>query len=57
VQQALQAGLAKALALQKVGLIFSAVLVCQQQALRTSENAPSSALQAMAPALHGLVLA
>jgi hypothetical protein len=57
VQQALQAGLAKARALQEAGLIFSAVLVCQQQALRTSENAPSSASQAMAPALHGLVLA
>ena len=57
VQQALQAGLAKARALQSAGLIFSAVLVCQQQALRTSENAPLSASQAMAPALHGLVLA
>jgi hypothetical protein len=53
----LQAGLAKARALQEAGLIFSAVLVCQQQALRTSENAPSSAQQAVAPALHGLVLA
>jgi ApbE superfamily uncharacterized protein (UPF0280 family) len=57
VQKALQAGLAKARALQEAGLIFSAVLVCQQQALRTSENAPSSASQAVAPALHGLVLA
>jgi ApbE superfamily uncharacterized protein (UPF0280 family) len=57
VLQALQAGLAKARALQEAGLIFSAVLVCQQQALRTSENAPSSAQQAVAPALHGLVLA
>ena len=57
VRQALQAGLAKARALQQAGLIFSAVLVCQQQALRTSENAPSSAQQAVAPALHGLVLA
>ena len=57
VQQALQAGLAKARTLQQAGLIFSAVLVCQQQALQTSENAPLSAPQAMAQALHGLVLA
>ena len=57
VRQALQAGLAKARALQQAGLIFSAVLVCQQQALQTSENAPSAASQAMQPALHGLVLA
>ena len=57
VQQALQAGLAKAQALQQAGLIFSAVLFCQQQALRTSENAPLSASQAMVPVLHGLVLA
>lgn len=57
VRQALQAGLAKARALKEAGLIFSAVLVCQQQALRTGENAPSELPQAIAPALHGLVLA
>ena len=57
VQQALQAGLAKARALKQAGLIFSAVLVCQQQALRTSENAASETLPALQPAHHGLVLA
>ena len=57
VQQALQAGLAKARALQGAGLIFSAVLVCQQQALRTSENAPTQTFKAAKPERHGLVLA
>jgi len=57
VQQALQAGLAKAQALQSAGLIFSAVLVCQQQALRTSENAPTQTVKAAPPERHGLVLA
>ncbi len=57
VLQALQAGLASARALQGAGLIFSAVLVCQQQALQTSENAPTVALWATKPEHHGLVLA
>ena len=55
VLQALQAGLATARALQSEGLIYSALLVCQQQALQTSENAPSEALQASLLAHHGLV--
>ena len=55
VLQALQAGLATALALQSEGLIYSALLVCQQQALQTSENAPSEALQASLLEHHGLV--
>ena len=57
VLQALQAGLATARSLQKKGLIFSALLVCQQQALQTSENAPSDALQAINTEHHGLALA
>ena len=57
VRQALQAGLATARALQNAGLIFSAVLVCQQQALQTSENAPLEAPQDRRPEHHGLVLA
>ena len=57
VRQALQNGLAIARALQNAGLIFSAVLVCQQQALQTSENAPLEAPQAIKPEHHGLVLA
>ena len=57
VRQALQNGLAIARALQNAGLIFSAVLVCQQQALQTSENAPVEAPQAIKPEHHGLVLA
>ena len=57
VRQALQNGLATARALQNVGLIFSAVLVCQQQALQTSENAPLEAPQDRRPEHHGLVLA
>ena len=44
-------------ALQNAGLIFSAVLVCQQQALQTSENAPLEAPQDRRPEHHGLVLA
>ena len=55
VLQALQAGLATARALQSEGLIDSALLVCQQQALQTSENAPSEALQAIRLEHHGLV--
>ena len=55
VLQALQAGLATALALQSEGLIYSALLVSQQQALQTSENAPSEALQASLLEHHGLV--
>ena len=55
VLQALQAGLATARALQSEGLIYSALLVCQQQALQTSENAPSVALQASLLEHHGLV--
>jgi ApbE superfamily uncharacterized protein (UPF0280 family) len=55
VLQALQAGLATARALQSEGLIDSALLVCQQQALQTSENAPSEALQATQLEQHGLV--
>ena len=55
VLQALQAGLATARALQREGLIDSALLVCQQQALQTSENAPSEALQANQLEHHGLV--
>jgi ApbE superfamily uncharacterized protein (UPF0280 family) len=57
VLQALQAGLATARSLQNKGLIYSALLVCQQQALQTSENAPSDALQAINTEHHGLVLA
>jgi ApbE superfamily uncharacterized protein (UPF0280 family) len=57
VRQALQAGLAAARVLQNAGIIFSAVLVCQQQALQTSENAPSEAQQAIKHEHHGLVLA
>lgn len=57
VLQALQAGLTTARSLQNKGLIFSALLVCQQQALQTSENAPSDALQAINTEHHGLVLA
>ena len=57
VLQALQAGLATALALQSEGLIDSALLVCQQQALQTSENAPLEAPQDRRPEHHGLVLA
>ena len=57
VLQALQAGLATARSLQNKGLIYSALLVCQQQALQTSENAPSDALQAINTEPHGLVLA
>jgi ApbE superfamily uncharacterized protein (UPF0280 family) len=57
VLQALQAGLATARSLQNKGLIYSALLVCQQQALQTSENAPSEAPQAIKPEHHGLVLA
>ena len=57
VLQALQAGLATARSLQNKGLIYSALLVCQQQALQTSENAPSEALQAINTEHHGLVLA
>jgi hypothetical protein len=55
VLQALQAGLATARSLQNKGLIHSALLVCQQQALQTSENAPSEALQAFKLEHHGLV--
>ena len=55
VLQALQAGLATARSLQNKGLIYSALLVCQQQALQTSENAPSEALQAFKLEHHGLV--
>ena len=55
VLQALQAGLATARALQNEGLIDSALLVCQQQALQTSENAPSETLQAIQLEHHGLV--
>ena len=55
VLQALQAGLATARALQSEGLIDSALLVCQQQALQTSENAPSETLQAIQLDHHGLV--
>ena len=55
VLQALQAGLATARALQSEGLIDSALLVCQQQALQTSENAPSETLQATQLEQHGLV--
>ena len=55
VLQALQAGLATARALQSEGLIDSALLVCQQQALQTSENAPSETLQAIQLEHHGLV--
>jgi len=55
VLQALQAGLATAQSLQNMGLIDSALLVCQQQALQTSENAPSEALQAFKLEHHGLV--
>ena len=55
VLQALQAGLATARSLQNKGLIDSALLVCQQQALQTSENAPSEALQAIQLEHHGLV--
>lgn len=55
VLQALQAGLAAARSLQNKGLIDSALLVCQQQALQTSENAPSEALQAIQLEHHGLV--
>jgi len=55
VLQALQAGLATARALQSEGLIDSALLVCQQQALQTSENAPSETLQAIQLEQHGLV--
>ena len=55
VLQALQAGLATARALQSDGLIDSALLVCQQQALQTSENAPSETLQAIQLEHHGLV--
>ena len=55
VLQALQAGLATARSLQNKGLIDSALLVCQQQALQTSENAPSDALQAILLEHHGLV--
>jgi ApbE superfamily uncharacterized protein (UPF0280 family) len=55
VLQALQAGLATARSLQNKGLIYSALLVCQQQALQTSENAPSETLQAIQLEHHGLV--
>ena len=55
VLQALQAGMATARSLQNKGLIYSALLVCQQQALQTSENAPSEALQAIQLEHHGLV--
>ncbi len=55
VLQALQAGLATARSLQNKGLIDSALLVCQQQALQTSENAPSETLQAIQLEHHGLV--
>ena len=55
VLQALQAGLATARSLQNKGLIDSALLVCQQQALQTSENAPSETLQAIRLEHHGLV--
>ena len=55
VLQALQAGLAAARSLQNKGLIDSALLVCQQQALQTSENAPSETLQAIQLEHHGLV--
>jgi len=55
VLQALQAGLATARSLQNKGLIYFALLVCQQQALQTSENAPSEALQAFKLEHHGLV--
>ena len=55
VLQALQAGLATARSLQNKGLIYSALLVCQQQALQTSENAPSETLQATQLEHHGLV--
>ena len=55
VLQALQAGLATARSLQNKGLIYSALLVCQQQALQTSENAPLEALQASLLEHHGLV--
>lgn len=55
VLQALQAGLATARSLQNKGLIDSALLVCQQQALQTSENASSEALQAIQLEHHGLV--
>ena len=55
VLQALQAGLATARALQSEGLIDSALLVCQQQALQTSENAPSETLQVTQLEHHGLV--
>jgi hypothetical protein len=41
--------------LQSEGLIDSALLVCQQQALQTSENAPSETLQAIQLEHHGLV--
>ena len=57
VLQALQAGLAAARSLQNKGLIDSALLVCQQQALQTSENAPLEAPQDRRPEHHGLVLA
>lgn len=55
VLQALQAGMATARSLQNKGLIDSALLVCQQQALQTSENASSEALQAIQLEHHGLV--
>lgn len=55
VLQALLAGLAAARSLQNKGLIDSALLVCQQQALQTSENASSEALQAIQLEHHGLV--
>lgn len=55
VLQALQVGLATARALQSEGLIYSALLVCQQQALQTSENAPSEVQQAIQLEYHDLV--
>jgi uncharacterized protein len=55
VLQALQVGLATARALQSEGLIYSALLVCQQQALQTSENAPSEVQQAIQLEHHDLV--
>jgi ApbE superfamily uncharacterized protein (UPF0280 family) len=57
VQQALQAGLAKARALRACGLVFSAVLVCQQQVLTTGKNVPIRATPRAHSERHGLVLA
>ena len=57
VQQALHAGLLRAQALQREGLIWSAALVCQRQLLVTDSEEPELARRTFVPLQAGAVFA